>query len=210
MKLKSLLAVALVAGASSAMASDFYVAGSVGQSSINMGTGSIDADLRAEGFTGVSSNTDENDTAYKLTAGWQFHKNFALELGYFDLGKGNYTANFTGPVAGTVKAEWKADGWGIGIVGKLPINEQFSVFARVAAVDAKVKLNVSASGPGVSVSDSADSADWKGNYGLGAQWDFTKQFGVRAEYERFDKLGDSNKTGEADVDLWSVGLVFKF
>lgn len=187
MKLKSLLAVALVAGASSAMASDFYVAGSVGQSDVN---------INAPGGT-----KDESDTAYKLNLGWQFHKNFALEAGYFDLGKGK--ATFPG-----ANYEFKADGWGVGIVGSLPLNDQWSVFGRVAAVDVKVKQ--SCSGALCPAGASADSTNWNGNYGLGVQWNFTKQVGVRAEYERFDKVGGTSASSKYDVDVWSLGVVVKF
>jgi len=188
MKLKSLLAVALVAGASSAMASSFYIAGSVGESDV-----SIDA-------PGATSK-DENDTAYKLNLGWQFHKNFALEAGYFDLGKGK--AN-----SATTNYDFKADGWGLGIVGSLPLNEQWSIFGRIAAVD--VDVDQTCTGVGCPAGSSGSSSDWTGNYGLGVQWDITKQFGLRGEFERFDKVGGIGTTGDYDVDVWSLGVVFKF
>jgi hypothetical protein len=41
-------------------------------------------------------------------------------------------------------------------------------------------------------------------------YDVSPKFAIRAEWERFDKVGDKNKTGEGDVDLLSVGLKFSF
>lgn len=62
----------------------------------------------------------------------------------------------------------------------------------------------------MSASDSADDTSAKGYWGIGAAYRFNKQWSLRAEWERFNKLGDENKTGESDVDLLSVGVVFNF
>ena len=45
------------------------------------------------------------------------------------------------------------------------------------------------------------------------QYNFTKSVGLRVEWERYFEVGSSNfngGTGEADVDLISAGVVFKF
>jgi predicted porin len=46
-------------------------------------------------------------------------------------------------------------------------------------------------------------------WGLGAQYDFSKSTALRAEWERFENVVDT-RTGEADVDLISVGLQVRF
>jgi len=33
---------------------------------------------------------------------------------------------------------------------------------------------------------------------------------LRVEYERINNVGDKNKVGESDVDMWSLGLVVRF
>jgi hypothetical protein len=55
----------------------------------------------------------------------------------------------------------------------------------------------------------ANASDWETSFGFGATYQINKQWGVRAEWERFNNLGDSD-TGESDVDLLSVGAVFRF
>ncbi|MNC93178.1 hypothetical protein D3C83_97480 [compost metagenome] len=46
-------------------------------------------------------------------------------------------------------------------------------------------------------------------YGLGLRYDFTRQFGVRGEWERF-RLGGNPVTGKSDTDLYSINAVFRF
>ena len=208
MKLKSIMAVALLAGASSAMAGDFYIAGAVGRSYANIDQTSIDTTLASFGATAINSNKDETDTGYKLQAGWQFHKNFALEGGYVDLGKVRYGATYTG---GTTDLEYETDGWNIGVVGTMPINDMFSVFGRVGAIAARVEQTCATSGTPIACTiANNNSTDWSGNFGLGATYNINKQVGLRLEWERFDNLGDNNIGGKSDVDLLSLGVVVKF
>jgi opacity protein-like surface antigen len=67
--------------------------------------------------------------------------------------------------------------------------------------------------PSVSVADT----DLEWTLGLGGQYNFTKSVGMRVEWERFFNVGSSpsnatagQTTGEADIDLISAGLVYKF
>jgi opacity protein-like surface antigen len=53
---------------------------------------------------------------------------------------------------------------------------------------------------GAPFSEKADGTDL--SFGLGVSYSFTRNLSVRAEWERFDV--------DADVDLLSVGLVYRF
>jgi len=207
--MKKLALVALFAAtvAAPAFAGDVYVVGSVGQSTMDINKGELDSALTSAGATGVSSSLDKTDTAYKIQLGYQFNQYFAVEGGYVDLGKGTYSASFTG---GSAHADAKASGVNIAAVGILPLGESFSLFGKLGFIDAKVETSVSANGPGGSASGSVSSTKWKNNWGVGATYNVNKQLGVRVEYEQFNKLGDSNTTGEADVNLLSAGVVYKF
>lgn len=208
--IKTILATAVLSlAAVSASAGDWYGVGSIGRSSLpnDNSKGDIDSALVSAGATGLSSSFDDSDTGYKLQLGYQFNQNWAVEGGYVDLGEFKYHASYTG---GAANAKAKADGWNIDVVGILPINDQFSVFGKLGFIDAKVKIDASATGPGGSASGSADDTCWKGTWGVGATYNFSKTIGIRAEWERFDKLGDKGSTGESNVNLLSVGLSFKF
>ncbi|NJD36136.1 MAG: hypothetical protein FIA96_15125 [Betaproteobacteria bacterium] len=195
----------------SAFAGDWYVVGSVGQAKAqDSGASDIDRELIAAGVTGLASSVDDTDTGYKLQVGYNFTKNWGIEGGYVDLGEMTYKATGRiGAVAASAKARAEVTGWNIAGVGTLPINEQFSLFGKLGAIYADVDVKATATGGGISASDHASTTDWKANFGVGATYKFNKQWGMRAEWERFDNLGDNN-TGKTDVDLLSVGVVFSF
>ncbi len=163
-----------------AFASDVYVAGSVGQS--NFGS--------ADGAT----SSDKNDTAFKLQLGYQFTPNLAIEGGYIDLGKASY--NFLGTTL-----QVKANGWNIGAVGTLPLNEKFSLIGKLGMIDGKLEATAGRFG-------SASATKFRPTYGLGVKYDVSKSAAVLAEYEHFDKL--SNDMINAKVNLLSAGFLTKF
>jgi OOP family OmpA-OmpF porin len=194
----ALIALLAATAVTPALAGDFYVVGSVGQSSFDVDKGRADGLLTAAGYTGVNTSVDKNDTAYKAQVGYQFNQYFAVEGGYINFGKAQYRGTITG---GIVKADIEASGFNIDAVGILPINESFSLFGKLGVIDAKVEL--------VGTS-SVSATKWKPTYGVGATYNVNKQLGIRVEYEQFSKLGDSNKTGESDVNVISAGVAYKF
>lgn len=188
-------------------AGDVYVVGSIGYSRVDLDKATVDNDLTSAGATNVNSTLDKNDTGYKIQIGYQFNQNFTVEGGYVDLGKAKYSASYTG---GNAAADAKASGINIAAIGILPINESFSVFGKLGLINAKVEISASATGPGGSASGTASATKWKPNFGIGGTYNINKQVGIRAEIERFSKLGDSDNTGESNVDMLSAGVMYKF
>jgi OOP family OmpA-OmpF porin len=208
------LAVASVVSifAISAHADNWYVVGSVGQSKMkDFSKSDTDNALDSVGFTTASSTLDDTSNGYKIQIGYHLVSNIAIEGGYVDLGKAKYKA--TGTVAGnaaTASADFKASGINIASIVSFPISDQFDLFAKLGLINGKVDEHASASIGGVSASDNSSSTDVKNIYGIGASYNFSKSIGVRVEFERFGKLGNSGTTDETDVDLLSVGLVGNF
>lgn len=188
----------------------FYVAGSVGQSHFNLDWNKSDADslLEDAGLTINSSKLDKHDSAYKIQVGYQFNKNFAVEGGYVDLGAAEYKANVNG--VGTGKAEYEATGVNIGAVAIMPFTSSFSLLAKFGFIRSDVDFNIRASAGGVSDSESESAKKIDTFVTFGAQYSFTDNLAVRAEFDNYNKIGDSNETGEAKVKLLSAGVVFKF
>jgi OOP family OmpA-OmpF porin len=187
--------------------SGWYLGANVGRSVANIDDKLIDARLRTAGATSVTIKDVDQDTAYKLFGGYRYDKHFAIEGGYFNLGKLGYTA--TTVPTGTLTGEARVSGVNLDLVGMFPLTENLSGFGRVGMNYNQVKDTFSNSGSVAARADATPSKDAL-NYKLGAglQYDFTKAFAMRAEVERYRVNDAVGSTG--DIDLVSVGLVYHF
>ena len=179
--------------------------------------GASDANMNADvvavtGATATNFVTDQRDPAVKVFVGYGFNRYFALEGGYAWLGEFQATNQVLAPTTGALNAEIRVIGLYIDAVGFLPIGESFAAFAKVGVVGSETRTFRSTSGtvtpaPGTNTNASTDQANLK--YGLGVQYTFGKKVTVRAEWERIEDVGDPN-TGEFDLSVYSVGLLFHF
>ena len=186
--------------------SAWYAGAGVGRSKASIDEERIIASLRANGATGVAIRSDERDTAYKLFIGKQLNQYFALEAGYFDLGKFGFNASTT--PAGTINGEVGFRGFNLDLVGQVPLSQRFSVYGRLGANYAKASADFS--GNRLAAVTNAHPSERKLNpkVGLGLEYKFTEALAVRGEVERYrvnDAIGN-----RGDVDLYSVNLVYKF
>jgi len=156
------------------------------------------------GTTGFSS--DDKDTAYKLFGGHQFNRNFAVEGGYFNLGKTRFNSNTT--PAGTVSGQNRVQGLNLDLVGTLPISERFSVLGRVGAHYAQSRAEFAGTGAaaGVAGRDRDNGANVK--VGLGVQYEISPTVWVRGEVERY-RVKPVAGQGKY-IDVASVSVVFPF
>lgn len=184
----------------------FYGGLSVGQSRAKIDEERITASLLGAGLATTAMARDETDTAYKLFGGYQLSRNFALEAGYFNLGRFGFKS--TTVPAGTLTGQIKLHGLNLDLVGTLPLTESLSAVARVGAQYASARDTFSGTGA-VSVLN-PNPSQRAVNYKLGAglQYEFSPSLLVRAEAERYrinDAVGN-----HGDVNMVSVSLVFPF
>jgi OmpA-OmpF porin, OOP family len=186
--------------------SGWYGGINIGQSRSEIDDMRITSGLLAGGFTIASITDDDLHFGYKVFGGYRFHQYFALEGGYFDLGKFGFTA-ITAP-AGTLSGTIKLKGVNLDAVGILPFTDRFSAFGRFGVSYAEAKDFFAGTGS-VNVPNpnrKERGANYK--FGLGLEYDFTEYLGMRVEAERYrinDAVGN-----KGDVDLVSLGLVYRF
>lgn len=160
----------------------FYAGATIGQS-----------DFSSADCSGVTCDT--KDTAFRILGGYQINRNFAAEIGYHDLGKLKVSAP-------GLSGEVKANAFELVGLGAFPINQQFSIYGKLGFYRGEAKL-------------SGDFGDGKETntdltYGVGVQYNFNRQLGVRGEWQRYSKLGGDDTGGDSDVDVLSIGVVFRF
>ena len=212
MRSRAVVLATLALGAASVHAAswtdNWYVLGSVSHSSTSLDKGGLNTKLQSAGATGVSSaDSGTGNYQWRLQLGYRFNDWLALEGGYIDLGKAKYNATYAG---GSAAAKWKAGGPDLAVLGILPVNDSFSLFGKLGVIDAKTKTKIAATGAAAAVSGKPSDTHAEPIYGLGAMYKLTDNAGLRLEYERVNNVGDSVKTGKADVDVVSLGLSYQF
>jgi len=188
---KSMIAVAGLAAAMVALPaaaqmnmSAVYIGGSIGQSTM---------DEQCEGVTaGVSC--DDKDTAWRILGGYQINRNFAAELGYHNLGEAKASA------AG-VEAKVKMSVWELVGVGMLPLGNQFSAYGKLGLIYGTAE---GTSNVGISADESGMGWTW----GLGGQFNVTRNLGLRLEFQQYKDVGGDEGGGDANVI--SLGAIWRF
>lgn len=145
----------------------------------------------------ITGTCDDTDTAGKIYGGLEMNEYISMEVGYVDLGTVEYSAP-TGSRA--------TQGMAVQMVGTLALNPSFTLLGRGGMNILNTEVNGAIAGPSSNVGD----ADISWSLGLGAQYNFTKAVGLRMEWERYFEVGDADTTRAADIDLLTVGVVFKF
>lgn len=179
---------------------------SAGESKSKFDSGASAQSLVGAGVTAGPVNEDERGNAYKAFIGLPLSPNWAVEAGYFDLGRFGFDAP-TLP-AGTVTGTTRIQGLNLDLVGTLPITERWSLLGRVGAAYAETKGSFSGTGESGVSALSFSKRDTHYKYGFGTEYAFTPALTMRLEGERYhvnDALGQ-----RANVDLISVGLVYRF
>lgn len=177
---------------------------SVGQSRARIDDERITANLLGAGLTTRSMSLNESDAAFKVFGGYQFNRNWALEGGYFNLGKFGYTS--TTVPAGTLKGQIKLQGLNLDVVGTLPLSERFSVIGRAGLQYAEARDSFTGTGAIQVLSRNPTKRDTNYKLGVGLQYEVNPSFFVRGEAERYrinDAVGN-----RGDINVFSVTLVF--
>jgi len=181
--------------------------------------------LASEPGVSFSNSCDDTQAGWKIFAGYQFTPNWGLEGAYVDLGKfsaANYYSASDGEFTASVteKGQAEVDGFSLALTATAPYSENFAVFAKLGAYfwdldeTANAHYQVTEGGQQVyeelvydgSISDDGTSL----LLGIGAKYNFTPNFGVRAEWEWYQDVGKRETTGKSDINLLSIGLFASF
>jgi OOP family OmpA-OmpF porin len=184
----------------------WYVGTSLGQSKATIDNERITNSLLGSGFASSTVTNDRRDLGFKVLGGYQMNKYLALEGGYFDLGNFGYTATTIPP--GTLTGEAQIRGINLDLVGRLPVTDKFSVFARAGVTRAEARDTFRGTGAVVVNNPNPRERANNAKFGVGMEYAFTPALSGRAEIERY-RINDAvGNTG--DIDLVSVGVVYRF
>jgi len=179
--------------------SPWYVGASIGYSTIKPKVSGYNTNV-------LTYSEKTSDIGFKIFGGYQFDQNWAVEAQYIDLGK--YKIDETG-TSDNAHATAKVSGVAVNAVGTLPLNEQISLIAKLGVVYGTLKADVF---------DSVDRSSYKVSktaplMGFGAEYKFSPQIALRAEYEFYGSptvFGTSRGNIKFRSDMFSLGLLYRF
>ena len=158
---------------------------------------------------GSPISCDDKDTAWRLFGGYMVNRNFGVELGYADLGKATANGTLSGV---SVDASLEATAWDLSAIGALPFGNNFSVFGRLGVYRANTKAHATGTLGGLSATASGEDNNNDLTFGVGLTYEFTRNLGLRGEWQRYKDVGGDNTTGteKTDIDVLSIGLHYRF
>ncbi|MGE4242877.1 outer membrane beta-barrel protein [Ramlibacter sp.] len=156
----------------------------------------------------TSVRDDDRDTGGKLFGGYQVNRNFAVEAGYFDLGRYDYGYT-AGPVPlGAFSGSTRFRGLNLDLVGMMPLSERFTVLGRVGLIHTRANSSFASTGTVPAFGGSRRDNDLGVKVGLGVEYAITQALSIRGELERYRVSDPVRRRG--DIDMASVGLVYRF
>lgn len=178
-------------------------------------------------FDNVEESGSDDSSGWKLYAGYDINDIWAVELGYTDLGElDGPLANATGMIFTTAFSEgisipvevflasdflvfgpesliaaashsisYEPSLWELSVLGKYPMGDRFSLFGKLGLSSWELESDYEG------LSKRPDESGTDVFVGLGCEYGLSDKFSVRAAWDRY-------AIDSADVDLWSVGIVF--
>lgn len=183
-----------------------YVGLSVGQSNTKFDSTDFSGD------PGVTRSEDKTDSAHKLFAGYRFDPTWAMEAGYADLG--TPSVSFSNAF-GSSRASIDNSSWFIVGKGTFPVTAPIGLFGKLGLTRNKSKLNYTTNFPGDAPATATHTRSGL-LWGIGAEYAFNRNLGLRFEYEDFGKFGKAfddatdSGTGRTKANLLTVGLTYSF
>ncbi|TNC75370.1 OmpA family protein [Janthinobacterium lividum] len=185
--------------------SAWYIGAGVGQSRATIDEPRLRASLAANGETVTGFSKDQRDTGYKLFVGRQLNQYFAVEAGYFDLGKFDFKSTTSGN--GVLNGQAAFRGVNLDLLGQLPLSQRLSLLGRVGMHYTKTNTEFSGNRLLGSTNTHASERKLNAKVGLGLEYKFSEALALRGEVERY-RLNDA-VGNRGDADLYSVSLVYK-
>jgi OOP family OmpA-OmpF porin len=161
-----------------------YIGGAYGMSSFDIDTAGI-----------TNPSVDDSDSGFKIFGGYQFSRNWGVEVGYVDFGK----AGISGSILGIpFTSDLGVTALTVAGTGTMPMNESFSLLGKVGMWNWDAKASVAALGTAGSASDSGTDLF----FGVGLRYNLSKNLGLQLEVEQY--------SGDDSITYTSLGLRYKF
>jgi len=203
------LAAALAAAPAAAQSSGWYIGG---------GFGMTQADFERGDFAGLATgaySVDDDDIAPRFFGGYRITPNVGVEFGIDVFGRFKHQYNNGGSVA---VYNYDASALTAAMAGRLPVGGGVTVLGRLGVAFTAASLSLAADNNTATPRYCSDawwyndctSTDTNFYWGVGVQFDLNPRWGLRVDYNDYGTIGDEFESGRADIEQWSMNVVFNF
>lgn len=163
-------------------------------------SGGCDNANAARGFSGTC---DQGSSGYKAYLGLQLLPLTSVEVGYVDFGR----AEASGTLNGTVRnLNVEANAVYVAGVLRATFFDRVTVFGKLGVQRWDAKGNLGTASIGTQQTDNGYNAMG----GVGVSVLIIGPVGILGEVERYQGVGNSDTTGKANINVYSVGVVIRF
>jgi len=174
------------------------------------------------------SSLDDSVSVWGAQIGYRFGKFLATEVGYAKLGEASYRlpigvtetltnlstgASVSGDFAAERAMQFTSAGPTLSALGMMPIGQAIDLHVRagIYLADTRVtnRIRDVEFNTGNIAHGRVDASQTEIFGGIGGAWNINENFTLRAEYQRYLDVGDDKKTGESDIDVFNLSVLFK-
>jgi len=137
-----------------------------------------------------TANCDDLSRTIRALGGWQINKYFAAEVGYHNFNKITSPGFFV-----------KGHAWEAVLHVAWPFSEAFSVYGLAGGYRGATENNAA---------PPQATTNFSGTYGLGAQYELTRNLGVRLEWQSYIQISGAQVSPRSDIDVVSIGALWRF
>jgi OmpA-OmpF porin, OOP family len=144
----------------------------------------------------MPNGTDKSSSAVAgVFLGYKFNKYIGVEGEYTGIGK----------VTDNLKGSAKGDAASLSAIGFLPLNDEFNLYGKLGVAHTKTKVTSS-------LAPINDATRNSVTYGLGGEYNFNKNVGMRVGWDHYNAAVDTavNNKKNANANVVSVGVVYNF
>jgi OmpA-OmpF porin, OOP family len=175
-----------------------------------------------------NSTLDDSVSVWGAQLGYRWGKYFATELGYAKLGEASYRlpvsitetvrdittgTTLSGNFIGERAMQFTSSGPTISALGMLPIGQYIDLHARAGIYLADTRVTNRTRDVEFNTGNinhrRVDASQTEMFAGLGGAWNINESVVLRLEYQKYLDVGDDEKTGESDIDVFNVSVLFK-
>jgi OmpA-OmpF porin, OOP family len=151
-----------------------------------------------------AAKCDKSNPSFKVFGGYNINQSIAIEAAYATLGKTTISGATTG---GVLDAEFKAQAFDVAGVFKLPINTEFSAFAKLGVSFVNSEVDAALVSGNITQRGSVSDRSTQLLAGLGLTYNISKDIALRGEWEaRKFQLEDE----KSSINSFTVGVQFNF